>query len=173
MVELHDVRLMHFLLDPAFLAVLGTVAATLLFLFGARRRGAPAALVTVGAIDLFCGLITFTLVAIHLSAVIGRAFSGKGLGGAPAFTYNFRFYSLVLVGLLIAVPAFLCASCARGLTRGDASAWKSALRSSVLLLAVNGPLMPIQGFAIGLTGLALVNLTALAASRERFRSATG
>jgi hypothetical protein len=38
----------------------------------------------------------------NLIAVISRAVSGRGLGGTAAFAYDFRFYSLVLLGVLIA-----------------------------------------------------------------------
>jgi hypothetical protein len=156
--------------DPGTLVLLGVIAATLVFFVYAQRRHAPVSLVAVGTIDFFCGLITFALAALHLGGVIGRAFLGRGFGGAASFSYDFRFYSLVLVGLLIALPGFMCVISAMGLSRGDASAWKRALGSSVFLLAINVPLMPIQGFAIGLTGFALLNLIVLLVSRKHFRT---
>jgi len=57
---------------------------------------------------------------------------------------------------------------AGGLIRGELPAWKRAFWSSVFLLAINVPLTPIQGFAYGLAGFALVNLVALLANQKRF-----
>lgn len=137
------------------------------FLYG-RRRQAPVALLVVAGADVFCGLGNALLGGAHLFGVIARALASRNSLGASAFTYDFRFYSLVLLGLLIAVPGFLCLVHARGLTRGDASARQDALWLTVWLLALNGPLIPLQGFAVLLSGLALLNLTALAVSRRRF-----
>jgi hypothetical protein len=161
---------MGILRDPGTLVLLGVIAATLLFLVYARRRHAPVSLVAVGTIDFFCGLITFALAVLHLGAVVGRALLGRGFGGAASFAYDFRFYSLVLVGLLIAVPGFLCVLSAWGLSRGETSAWRRAVYSSGFLLMINVPLIPIQGFAIGLTGFALLNLIVLWVSQKRFRA---
>ena len=103
--------------------------------------------------------------------MIGRALSGKGTRGAPAFVYDFNFYSLLLVGFVIVVSGLLCLLSARGIARGDLLARRRALLSTLVILAVNVPLAPIQGFAYGLAILALFNLIGLAASRKRFRNA--
>jgi lysylphosphatidylglycerol synthetase-like protein (DUF2156 family) len=103
--------------------------------------------------------------------VIGRALSGKGVEGASSFVYNFRFYSLVFVGVVIVVAGFYCLIAARGLTRADPLARRRALRASLVILAVNAPLAPIQGFAYGLSILALFNLIGLATSRRFLRPA--
>ncbi len=157
-----------FFLEPEFLVLMGVAVATLVFFFYVRRRSGLGVLLALGIFAFFCGLIIFVLSSLHLIAVISRPISGRGLGNAPAFTYDFRFYSLVLVGLLIAVPGFICVVAARGLTRDSASAWRTALWSNLLLLAVNGPLIPIQGFATGFSALALLNLAGLVASRKKF-----
>lgn len=157
--------------EPELLVLLAAVIASLILWFDARRRRAQPSLATVGAIDLFCGLLTFGLMALHLGAVVGRALMGKGFAGAPIFTYDFRFNALILMAIVIMGPSFLCLRYARCLIRGDAAAWKVAVWSSVILVALNGPLMPIQGFAIGLVGLALSNLVVLSITRRSFRQA--
>jgi len=137
------------------------------FLYG-RRRGAPATLLAVAGLDVLCGLGNGLLGGAHLTAVVRRALLGQGFGGAADFTYDFKFYSVVLLGLLIAVPGVVCLVQARGLTRGEPQARKRALWLSGWLLAISGPLIPLQGFAILLSGLSLVNLIGLAASRKLF-----
>lgn len=72
-----------------------------------------------------------------------------------------------MLGLLLIVPGVLCLRSARGLTRGEAIAWKNAFWASVVLVVVNGPLIPIQRFAILLGGFAVLNLVVLGTSRQR------
>lgn len=133
-----------------------------LFVYG-RRRQASAILLIVSAVDAACGLANFFLGTAHLSAVIRKA-----LRAAPNFSYDFRFYSLVLLGFSIAILGFMCMFHAAGVTRGSRSSWKGALRSSIWLIVINGPLVPIQGFAILLGSLSFLNVLALAATRGRF-----
>ena len=152
--------------DPTgLLALSGLIAAALVFFAG--RRHAPTALALVAGLDTLCGSESVLLAGAHLTAVIGRALAGKGSGSAP-FAYNFRFYSLVLTGLAIVVPGLLCVLSVKGLLRGEKAAWRRALWSSVVLLAVNIPLLPIQGFAYALAAVALFNLTALRVTQKRF-----
>ena len=163
---------MIFVQEPELLVLLAAIGAAVWFITDARRRRAPVPLVAVGVIDFFCGLLTFGLIALHLGAVVGRAVLGSGSGVEARFEYDFRFYSLVLVGVLIIIPGLVCMMHARRLTKGDVGAWKRALWASVMLLLINGPLGPIQGFAIGLAGLAGLNLVALWAGRKQFRAAS-
>ena len=132
-----------------------------------RSRQAPAALLAVGSLAALCGLANGLLGGAHLMAVFGRALQGKGALGAPAFRYDFAFRSLVLVGMAVSIPGFLCLSQARGLVRGEASAAKIAFGLSLWLLAVNALLW--RAFAPLLALLALVNLIGLLATRKRFQ----
>lgn len=148
----------------------GLLAAVAAFVI-ARRRGAVPSLAVAAALDVLCGLENVLLAGAHLAAVIGRALAGKGTRGSPTFDYDFFFYSLVLLGALLAAAGILCLTAAKGLVRGDLPAWRKAFWASVFLLAVNAPLAPIQDFAYLLGGLALANLAGLAASRRSVRSA--
>lgn len=159
--------------NPELFVLLAAVVGIVIFILDGWRRKVPAGLIVVGTLALVCGLMNFALAGLHAGAVIGRALRGRGTGGAEVFTYDFRFYSLVLLGVVIAIPGFLCLVSARGITKGSAQAWKKAVWSSVALLAVNVPLMPLQGFAVGLACIALVNLIGLTASRKRFQSVAG
>jgi hypothetical protein len=154
----------------ALLFVLAAAGAAVWLAIDARRSGAPQSLAAVGAIDLFCGLVILVLMALHLAAVIGRAVSGQGFGGEPRFAYDFRFYSLLLLGVVIIIPGLVFVMHARRLTEGDAGAWTTAIWASGVLLLINIPLVQIQAFALDPVLLATINLVSLWAGRKQFRA---
>ena len=155
---------MYFMI-VALLFVLAAIAAAVWLAVKARRRLAPEQLAAAGAVDLFCGLVILGLMALHLAAVIGRAVSGQGFGGAAHFAYDFRFYSLLLFGVVIIIPGLVFVVHARRLTEGDAGVWRRALWASGVLLLINIPLIPIQAFALVPSLLATLNIASLWASR--------
>ena len=133
-----------------------------------RRHNASTALLVVAGLDALCGLANGLLLGAHLAAVLGRAMQGRGFFGAPAFSYDFTFKSLVLVGVAIALPGFLCLAQARGLTRGARAAWSNAFWWSLWLLGVNAFFW--RAFAPLLALLAFLNLIGLVAARRRFQA---
>ncbi len=159
---------------PLFDIVLWVVVAAALLwayrhviLYG-RRHQAPRALLVVAGLDALCGLANGLLLSAHLAAVLGRAVQGRGFFGAPTFSYDFTFKALVLVGLTIALPGFLCLAQARGLTHGERSAWSKVFWWSLWLLGINAFFW--RAFAPLLALLALLNLIGLVASRRRFQA---
>lgn len=151
-------------MDPTLLlALTGLAASVAAFLF-ARRR-APARLASTAAVVALCGAECLLLGAGHLFGVIGRALSGKGAGSA-SFTYDFRFYSLFLLGALLVVAGSLCLASIPGLAKRSLASWRMAFWSSAFLLALNLPLAPIQGFGYVLGGLSLAGIAALLHGRR-------
>ena len=148
--------------DPAQLGLVAVIVATIWFAVATGRRGARV-LAAVGAVTFFCGALIALLGTAHTLAVIGRAFSRP-----PAFEYDFRLYSLVMLGVSLIAGGLRCLSTSWNVARGDVRAWKAALTATILLLVVNVPLMPIQGFAVAFTALLLVSLITLIATRRRF-----
>ncbi|MBI2956075.1 MAG: hypothetical protein HYY26_02060 [Acidobacteria bacterium] len=136
-------------------------------LYGREHHASPVLLVVAG-LDALCGLANGLLLTAHLAAVLGRAMQGRGFFGAPAFSYDFTFKALVLVGVAIALPGFLCLAQARGLTRGARSAWSNAFWWSLWLLGINAFFW--RAFAPLLALLAFLNLIGLVAARHRFRA---
>jgi len=155
---------MNGIFDPALLVLVVVIGATVWFATAARGRGAGV-LAAVGAVTFFCGALIGSLGVAHTLAVIGRALRG------PAFEYDFRLYALVMLGVSQIAGGFRCLSTSWNVARGDARAWKAALAATTLLLVVNVPLMPIQGFAVGLSAFSVVTLLTLIATRRRFASA--
>jgi hypothetical protein len=132
--------------------------------------GAPRVLVVGATAAGFGGLVNLILGGAHLIAVLARPIQGRPVAGAAAFEYTFHYYSLVLLGFVIVIPALYLVGSLRGVARGELAAWRVAFWMSVILLAVNAPLIPIQGFAPLLSGTALAGLMGLAAARGRLRA---
>ncbi len=156
----------------------GVVGAIIWFAVAVRRRRRIAALTAIGTFSFFGGTIIAALGALHLIAVVDRAL--RGALGTPAFApppilqhgdpfvYDFRFYALLNLGVLLIAGGVACAVLAHRLMRGELRAWKGSLWATVLLLAVNLPLIPIEDNAYVPSVFAFVNLVALAATRKRF-----
>jgi len=152
---------MNVILDPAFLALVAVIGATTWFAATARGRGAGT-LAAVGAVIFFSGALVASLGSAHTIAVIGRALR------RPLFVYDFRLYSLVLFGACQIAGGLRLLSTSWNVVRGDVRTWRAALAVTTLLLVVNVPLIPIQGFA-GATSLPLmVTLITLMATGRRF-----
>ncbi len=156
----------------------GVVGAIIWFAVAARRRRRVAAFTAIGTFSFFGGTMITAVGALHLIAVISRAV--RGTLGTPAFStppilqhgdpfvYDFRFYSLLNLGVLLIAGGVACAVLAHRLMRGELRAWKGTLWATVLLLAVNLPLIPIEDNAYVPSAFAFVNLVALVATRKRF-----
>ena len=95
----------------------------------------------------------------HLVAVVYTAQGGN-------YSYNFRYAALLLVGILITLAGAICLSALTELRSGRQPDWGRALRGTLLLLVITGPLVPVQpALAGGLTALGLVNLAVLGGRR--------
>jgi len=73
------------------------------FVLAARRRGVPAMLALAGTVDVVCGLIALGLATAHLIGIL-RVAVVRALGTPPVPAYTLRFYSLLLLGMAVAVP---------------------------------------------------------------------
>ena len=153
-------------LDVPFLVLYASIGGAIWFAIAARRGGCPAPLTAVATVNFFNGILIAALGTGHLIAVVSRAVSGEGSGPDGAFVYDFRFYALVLLGMLLMAGGVGCFAPARGLTHGEKRAWRTTLWSTVALLVINVPLIPVQGLA--LTPFLLVNLVVLMATRKHF-----
>jgi lysylphosphatidylglycerol synthetase-like protein (DUF2156 family) len=80
---------------------------------------------------------------------------------------DFRDYALVLLGAVLATLGTRLAVAAIGVARGDRAAWRNGVTAALVLLMVNAPLAPIQGFALALCIFAFIGLVPLLAVRRR------
>jgi hypothetical protein len=145
-----------------FSVLLVALAATGAFCWRQARRRRDGLAIGCAAVVLFCALLMAGLAALHTGAVLAVALRRSASSGGEAFSYDFRFYSLLLLGAVLLTLATRSAGAAAGLARGDRLARRRALGGTLGLLAVDAPLIPIQVFAVGFTILACVSLAALA-----------
>ncbi len=78
------------------------------------------------------------------------------------FVYDFRAYSLLLLGAAIALPGLTAALATPGLWRGDRTAIGLAAAMSLVLLAVSGGVLPLMGTVIPFMAAANLGLVWLA-----------
>jgi hypothetical protein len=153
----------------ALIGLLAAIGIAVWFAADARRRRAPAP--RAGAIDLCCGLLTVGFMALHLAAVVGHIYSGKGFGGEARFAYDFRFFWLILLGGVISIPGLVFLMQARRLTDGDVMPWKRVLWASGALLILSVALVHRDAIALNTALLATINLVSLWAGRKQFGTA--
>lgn len=126
------------------------------FLTKGRGRAASSGALARAWGTMFLGLLSALLMSVHLVIVIWTAFRR-----AETFTYDFRFYSLCLLGVAVLLPAIVCLSSVRGLLDADPDARRRALQATLVILALSVPLLPIQDFAVAFAGGALGNALVL------------
>jgi hypothetical protein len=112
-------------------------------------------------VTLLVGLFSTISGGAHLYGVIVTA------AWRISYAYDFRFASLLLVGILIVVSGALCIAAVGGLLNARRPAWDRAVSGTLLLLLVTVPLIPVQyELAGGLTLVGAVNLVILLGLRS-------
>ena len=116
----------------------------------------------------FFGLFLVISMVAHSLDVLSRLAIGTSYAGEP-FPYNFRVYSLLLLGAVLIALGLQLLQQVRGFARWNAAARSNALRTTCLVLAVSVPLLPVHAFfAVIITTLAVLSVLVLAgAKRER------
>lgn len=116
----------------------------------------------------FFGLFLVISMVAHCLDVLSRLAIGTSYAGEP-FPYNFRVYSLFLLGAVLIVLGLQLLQQVRDFARWNAAARSDALRTTSLVLAVSVPLLPVHAFfAVIVTTLAVLSGLVLAgAKRER------
>ncbi|MFN2399517.1 MAG: hypothetical protein ABR543_12895 [Gemmatimonadaceae bacterium] len=111
----------------------------------------------------FYGLVLTTMMLAHSAEILYRVVAGRFPVSDAASTYNFRLYSLLLLGALLMFAGVECLRAAPRLSRGSVEARWKAVRASIATLAIVAPLIPLQRvFAILLTVLSILSLLVLA-----------
>jgi hypothetical protein len=105
------------------------------------------------------------LFGVHLALVLSTPFRVEG------WVYDFRFYSLMLVGGVGLVHGILGVASTPGIVRGERPAVGRGLRAALWLLAVNAPLIPVMDFAAAFAVGALSVLGLLSMTRSEFAMA--
>lgn len=159
--KLHGLAL---LLD--FVPFAGAVVATVITTLRRRRAPLPWLRLAASVYGYFAGALIGALGVAHSVAVVMTSISR---GRQNEFVYSFHVYSLVLLGMLLIATGVVGATQAAYLARGDRAAWGASTSVWTAIVAINLPLIPLQGFAILFSLLAVLQLLLLARIRRQFR----
>jgi len=140
-----------------FAVLILAVGATATFWWKAAHRGSSAGIAAASALAFGSGLITVGLAAGHL---VGVAIT-ELRRSTPSYT--FRVYALLLLGAVLGTLGTRLAIAAIGVARGERAALRTAVTAAVVLLLVNAPLAPIQGFAVAVFIFVFIGLAPLLA----------
>jgi hypothetical protein len=110
-----------------------------------HRRGLRGGHYAVASAVALLGLALIVTMTAHCLDVLSRLASGTGYDGA-AFVYNFRTYSLLLLGGVLIACGGRLLRVSSLISESSADARLQALRAVLTVLAVVIPLIPIQGF---------------------------
>jgi hypothetical protein len=133
------------ILTPALLV-------TAWFIRAAIQQRVRVALIVCGAVEVLIGMALAGLMATHILGSMVRRVRLKEemwvrfephvrFAGVP---YDFRLYSLVLFAVLGFWAGVSYVRAGRRMTLGDAGRWRSAAWTSVALVALVAPLLPLQ-----------------------------
>ena len=140
----------------------GIVAATLFLVVRIRRTGSSFLVATVGSTAGLFFVAVSVLFAAHLGGVLTLPVR------CSSTPYDFRFYSLLLLGVVGLAPAVQGLRASPGLARSANESWRRATRACLLLLAINVPLIPVQDFAVAFSIAGTAVLASLWLARPHF-----
>lgn len=141
------------------------VAATVIATVRLRREPLPLIRLLIAVYGYFAGALVGTLGLAHLVAVVMASIDR---GRQHQFVYSFHFYSLILLGVLLFAAGLMAAIQTAGLARGNRPAWRASLSVWTAILAINLPLVSLQGFAVLFSVLAALELLLLVGMRRHF-----
>ena len=148
------------------IVLLAIVLATTVWVVRLWRRGVRGRRFAISAWLGFLGFVLIVALTAHCVDILSRLVAGTGHEGAT-FTYNFRVYSLLLLGALLIGAGIYLLRAAWGFSRGISNARRSALRTLGFVVAIVLPLVPFQAFfAVPLGVLSVVTLPFVAWFRD-------
>lgn len=146
--------------NPEFYLFVLKLLVTVIFAAAMWRRGARGRALAASTWVFFYGLFLTVMLSTHSLVILGlRVFERPA--GAP-FVYDFKLYSLLLVGAVFVAQGLRylrAAARLNGPAAGDAR--REALRTTWVVLGLAVPLIPLQFFGSVLTLGALVSVAAV------------
>jgi len=144
--------------------ILGTAGASILL----RRQSIRGSRLFAAVWLSFYGLMLVASMLAHNIEILYRATAGRAASSNNAPVYNFRLYSLLLLGALLIWAGVVCLRAAPRVGRGTPDARRTAIATSVVVALIVAPLIPLQMlFGIAFTVLSLVTLLILALAAPR------
>lgn len=145
--------------NPEFYLFIIKLLATAVFAVAMRRRGARGRRLLASTWVFFYGLFLAVMLSMHSVVILGLRLFERPAG--DPFVYDFKLYSLLLVGAAFITQGVRYMRAAGRLAASDGAAKREALRASYVVLALAVPMIPIQFFGTVLTAGGVVSIMAL------------
>ena len=137
-----------------------------------RRSGARSRRLLLGGWAAFQGVTLVAMMGAHSAEIVYHLVTGGTRFDGTAWAYDFRSYSLLLMGAVLGAIGVRFIRLSPELGRGEPSARRGAVRAKLALLAVVFPLLPIHPFfGVILTTVGSVGLLMLLLARPEMRAA--
>jgi hypothetical protein len=131
------------------------------------RRGARRRLLASAIVAGSYGVVLTVSMAAHIVDILWRWYVGHTYAGTP-LVYDFRLYSLLLLGVALIACGMSLLRAADALASGEVRGRGSAAAAAACALAIVLPLIPIQSFfAVPLSVLGALVLLLLAGTPAR------
>lgn len=145
--------------NPEFYLFIVKLAATAIFAFLLWKQGFSRRQLLAITYIFFYGTFMTVMLFMHNIVILGLRIFERSAN--DNFSYDFRLYSLVLLGTILFLQGIRSLRSALLLKAGDESGIREAQRATLIVLAVAIPLIPIQFFGTVLTVFSLLNLVAV------------
>jgi hypothetical protein len=167
--------------DPCYPLISVLAVFTAIFLRTVVKQRVPLMLGFASALQFVTSLLVTFLMGLHTLAVVAHRITQKKAAwvqnephvlfyGVP---YDFRLYSLVLIGVVMTVLSVQGIIAAYGMVHTNKQrAFSEAMRSNALLLGIALPIMPLQGFAVMVVIPALAAIAVLEVVRRTMTAPT-
>ncbi|HET6763690.1 MAG TPA: hypothetical protein VFH27_08455 [Longimicrobiaceae bacterium] len=140
---------------------LGTIATAVAF----WRMGVRGRRLAVSVWAGFYGVAMIVMLAAHCIEIAYNTLTHAPAFGGGTFKYDWRVYSLELMGVLLIVLGVRALRAAVGMARGHAEARAAMLKTLAVVLAIALPIIPIHWFfgylVSGLTAITVMVVAAL------------
>lgn len=145
------------------------IAATVFAAVQLKRSSVPLSHLLLSAYTYFAGALVATLGVAHLVGVVALAIRR---GYRNEFVYDFHFYSVMLLGVLLTTLGLMANFEADRVARAVRTGWRASLLVWTAILAINLPLVPLQGFAVLFSVIGGVEVLLLVGTRYKFADGT-
>jgi hypothetical protein len=127
------------------IVLIGVLAAGAALAVALRRGGARGVMFAGAMAAGVYGIVLTVSMTAHIVDILSRWYIGRGYDGT-SFGYDFRLYSLVLLGVLLTALGVRLVRAALRMSRGEPAGRSGALVAAGLATIVVVPLIPIQRF---------------------------
>ena len=137
------------------------------FLVRAWRGGVRGRRLAVGTWAYLFGTFITVMLSFHVAENLWRITPGTLISHGDKPGYDFRFYSLILFGVVMLVQGVSILKASKAIAFGDDATRSTLIRRTLVVLALCVPIIPFQIFGAVLTVMGVMTLSSMMLVRER------